>query len=169
MLIFHFQCRGYPNNILQDAFIRAGQQDRNKLLTEVRKTRQPDSDPVMLTIDYVPGMTALQQITRHNWWLLERSSTTKDLAKCKMVVGYRHLKSLCNILVTVKIKRPGPEEMGRDDQRPLSAHANACKYKNCRYCPLLDTSGKITSTFSGKTFPAKYNITCKSSNLVYIA
>ena len=167
MLIYHFQCRGYPDNILQEGFIRAGEQHRINLLTEVRKSRDPNSDIVMLTIDYVPGMTALQEITRRNWCLLERSSTTKDLAKCKMVVGYRRPKSLRNILVSTKIRREEPAKPGRDDQRPLSTHANACKYKNCRYCPLLDTSGKITSTFSGKSFPTKYNVTCKSSNLIY--
>jgi len=39
--------------------------------------------------------------------------------------------------------------------------------KKCRYCPLLNCSGTIKCTVTGKIFHAKKNITCRSSNLVY--
>ncbi len=44
---------------------------------------------------------------------------------------------------------------------------NACRTTTCRYCPLLDLSGRITSSYSQKTFVCKGNVTCKSNNLVY--
>ena len=37
----------------------------------------------------------------------------------------------------------------------------------CNYCPLLDRSGNIVCHVTGKTFPTKRNITCRSSNLIY--
>ena len=39
--------------------------------------------------------------------------------------------------------------------------------KQCRYCPNLNTTGNITCTVTGKTYPTKINITCRSSNLIY--
>ncbi len=50
---------------------------------------------------------------------------------------------------------------------PCSKAQNACRTTNCRYCPLLDHSGRITSSYSQKTFICRGNVTCKSNNLVY--
>jgi hypothetical protein len=42
-----------------------------------------------------------------------------------------------------------------------------CTNKKCRYCPILDKSGRITCTTSGVNFTTKYNISCRSTNLIY--
>ena len=44
---------------------------------------------------------------------------------------------------------------------------NTCSNKKCRYCPLIDKSGTIRCHVTGKEYPCKTNISCKSSNLVY--
>ena len=53
--------------------------------------------------------------------------------------------------------------VGNTNTDPL----NKCIRKTCRYCPKLDTSGKITSNFSGREYVTKHNVTCKSNNLIY--
>jgi len=40
--------------------------------------------------------------------------------------------------------------------------------KQCTYCPLLNRSGTIKCHVTGKQFCTKKNITCRSSNLVYL-
>ena len=45
--------------------------------------------------------------------------------------------------------------------------AVGCNNRKCRYCPLLDTSGKITCKVTGEQFYTMRNITCRSSNLIY--
>jgi hypothetical protein len=45
--------------------------------------------------------------------------------------------------------------------------ANICTNKRCRYCPLIDKTGNITSNVSGEVFSCKKNISCKSSNVIY--
>ena len=40
--------------------------------------------------------------------------------------------------------------------------------KQCTYCPLLNRSGSITCHVTGKKYCTKKNITCRSSNLVYL-
>ncbi len=37
----------------------------------------------------------------------------------------------------------------------------------CKYCAILDHSGRITSTFTGCSYYARKNVTCKSSNIIY--
>jgi hypothetical protein len=44
---------------------------------------------------------------------------------------------------------------------------NFCNRKDCRYCPLLNKSGQITCSVTGKSFTCMKNISCRSSNLIY--
>ena len=51
------------------------------------------------------------------------------------------------------------------------SHSHECTYDQqgrCDYCPRLNKTGKIKSTSTGKTYTSKINITCKSSNLIYV-
>ena len=43
-----------------------------------------------------------------------------------------------------------------------------CRNKNCRYCPLLNTTGMISSTSTAQEFMSKFNVNCKMGNLVYV-
>ena len=46
---------------------------------------------------------------------------------------------------------------------------NQCKNKNgtCWYCNKLNTTGRIISTFTGREYQSKRNVTCKSSSVIY--
>ena len=44
---------------------------------------------------------------------------------------------------------------------------NFCNKTTCRYCPLLNKSGKITYTYTDEVFPTMKNVSCRSSNLIY--
>ena len=55
-----------------------------------------------------------------------------------------------------------------EDTTPLSQTSNKCKSRNCRYCPLLNKSGRIVSTSTGRSYSSLKHVTCKSGNLVYL-
>ena len=55
----------------------------------------------------------------------------------------------------------------QDKTRTCSETVNACKPTNCRYCPIIDKSGMILSTSTGKRYYAKRNVTSKSTNPIY--
>jgi hypothetical protein len=42
-----------------------------------------------------------------------------------------------------------------------------CNTKNCRYCPLLNKTGKLTCPYTKEEHRCMHNISCRSSNLVY--
>jgi hypothetical protein len=44
---------------------------------------------------------------------------------------------------------------------------NFCNRRDCRYCPLLNKSGKITCLITGLEHNCMKNISCRSSNLIY--
>ncbi len=47
--------------------------------------------------------------------------------------------------------------------------AKFCKNRQCRYCPLLDKSGTITSTITHQKYTKRpQRVTCKFNNLVYL-
>ena len=43
-----------------------------------------------------------------------------------------------------------------------------CTNFKCTICPLIIKTDSFTCTVTGQTFPCKFNITCKSSNLIYL-
>ena len=52
--------------------------------------------------------------------------------------------------------------------RTILESANKCLRPNtCRYCPKLNTDGRILCSASGRTYASRYNVCCSSSNLIY--
>ena len=107
----------------------------------------------MLTSFY-PNCNPLSGIVKKNWGILEHSSTTKDISKYRLIVGYKRTKNLRDILVNAKIKpRQGSGETSTG--KPLCETTNKCIRKTCRYCAALDTTGRITSTYTKREYAAK--------------
>ena len=51
----------------------------------------------------------------------------------------------------------------------MNIDKNPCKRsKNCRYCPLINTSGDLTSTHNGAKYQSMRHVNCQSSNLIYV-
>ena len=125
---------------------------------------EPDLESSLyLTTTFNPEFNGLGEIVRKNWDLLKCSQATKILAETRVGMGYRRPPNLKDILVGAKV----PTLEARSEQRPCSKYSNKCCNLKCKFCPLLDKSGRIKSTFTGREYEAKRNVTCKSSNLIY--
>ena len=46
------------------------------------------------------------------------------------------------------------------------AHKNPCTTKTCRYCPKINKSGTVTSTYTTCNYSSKTRVDCKSGNLI---
>ncbi len=159
---YHFLRRGYPPDILDEAFTKA----YNFSIEEAREIKDKDveeDNQLFMITTHHPGDRTLQNIISKNWEVLKRSSTTKHLGETRVVFGSRRPKNLRDHLVSAKV--PQAEYIKRD--KPCCTDVNRCNTKQCRYCPLLDHSGRITSTSTGRTYKCKRNVSCKSMNLVY--
>ena len=62
---------------------------------------------------------------------------------------------------------PNPQPGPRRGTNPTQRGFNFCNQQYCRYCPLLNKSGTITSSSTGLKHHSMINISCRSSNLIY--
>ena len=168
MLLAHSRHRGYPLETLQLAMDKVKNLNRMDVLADYKQEEEtpPDKEKeniVSLLTTYTPQCDDLAKLVKKNWGIVQRSSTTKQLAKARLVVGYRRPKNLRDQLVRARLPRCEQSE----DKDIFSKMKNQCKTKNCRYCDILDKSGKIISHITGREYKCKCNVTCKSSNLIY--
>ena len=92
------------------------------------------------------------------------------------------LKNLTEILVRDKLSySPQEKTCGRCwsetnsathhrkklNTNPDVTHTSSCTTSKCRCFPLLNKSGRITSTCTGRSYSAKIRVDCKSNNLIY--
>ena len=54
-----------------------------------------------------------------------------------------------------------------NNRTPCSRFCNRCSNPKCQFCPILDTSECITSSYTKCEYESKKSVTCRSSNLVY--
>ena len=111
-------------------------------------------------------MNEVRKIVNTNWDLLAKSGYTSGIYEHKYITGFRRLPNLKDKLVNARVVHATTPVVST--QRPKNG--KKCKRGQrgkCRYCPKINHSGRITSTFSGRSYIAKYNVDCKSSNLIY--
>ena len=107
---------------------------------------------------YNPGYHGLKKVVQNNWDILCRSCTTRNIHRKKVLTSFRRPKSLKDLLVRAKLPK---KKIHR------ATPCNPCNTRSCRYCPKLNKEGRITCSASGRSYVSRYNVTCKSSNLVY--
>ena len=74
---YHFLRRGYPLTLLQDAALKAREQDRHSLLNPTPAPQKPENkDSIFLITTYHPHDNSLREIVYKNWPMLGRSPTT---------------------------------------------------------------------------------------------
>ena len=77
----------------------------------------------------------------------------------RIILGYRRGPNLRDLIVRVKLAPVNPT-IPRDNVPCASP-------RTCRYCPVIDTSGHITSTTTGKKHITKTNVRCTTNNFIY--
>ena len=84
--------------------------------------------------------------------------------------GQKRPKNLKDHLVRAATSYPTSEDeedgITKNSQQ-TNQQRTKCRKLFCEICVKLDKSGEITSKTTGKKYPAKWNITCESTNLIY--
>jgi len=167
MLAKHFHRRGYPPSIIEPALIRARRANRDELLhPPPRDKPQPFDNGLFSITTHTPGTQPLKNIIQQNWSFLGTTHTTEALHSKQITFGYRRNKNLRDHLVSSKLQAPVTKTK-LTTQDPVSP-IHTCKARTqCNYCPVLDHSGIITSTSTGRKYFSKKHISCRSNNLIY--
>ena len=167
LLASHFIRRGYPAELVHTAIKKAEVQDRATLISKNAPTvKTPevkrDSDQTFYMVNtHNPANPPIRKIIETNWSILEKSKTTRAIINAKLIFGERRNKNLSDHLVRASTKTL--------DRTETNIERNPCNRPNtCRYCPLLDKSGKLISNTTGRRFQSMRNVNCQSSNLIYV-
>ena len=81
----------YPRDIIQKAFVRAFELDRDDLLKPKFKGEKDEKDNIFLITTHHPGGRLLNDIIQQNWDILDGSST---VPKWKVTQGFRRPKDV---------------------------------------------------------------------------
>jgi len=172
-----FVKRGYRTEALTEALNKARQIDRTSLLekyqnpdwlnqaflqTQTTQTTQPVDSTFYFVTKYHDGIKPVQNILRDNWQLLGKSPQTEHLFESKLITGFRRNSRLRDMLVTTQIPlaMPTPGQGGKIIRECPDP-------QNCIVCPLMDTTGKITSPKKNKVFFSRHKAYCCCHNVIY--
>ena len=150
---------------------------------------------VILTTTYHPHHSSVTDFVRNNWSVLAAHQSTLFLSRHKLICGFRRAPNLRNLLTKAKVPRligddfldphrPRIQGPPQPDPTPVLHHTahrlvrdtlgnprgdNLCNRRpgTCHYCPQLNKTGRITSTYTRRTWPCCRNVSCNSSNIVY--
>ena len=159
----HFRARGYPISLIAEACKKAwlvGDPNNNKA-----KVKQEENLNILVTT-FHPTFNDLVKIVKGNWEILSRSNKTKPLHNNQLIFSLRRPPNLKSQLVRARTDF-NPDTMVKHPLAISGRTYNICYNKNCKYCPRINTGGKISSVITNRTYSAKTNVSCQSLNLVY--
>ena len=163
-----FLHRGYPKRLLEDKLNLVRSKNHKDLRTNSKENNKTDKEKpkeIFMATTFRPCKNSLTATIKQNWDLLGRSKTTKDIHRSKVTTSYKRPKKLKEILT--RARTDYHENKGRTSPDQNNTNNNICRTKNCKYCTMLDTSGKMINHVTHTEHSTKHNVTCNSSNLIY--
>ena len=159
----YFSTRGYLIELTTKAFLDTNHLTRNEILAEksISLTENVEKK-LFLILDFNPSLPPIKEWLLELWPILYKSSGTRKLVDVKPIIGYRRPKNLQDILVTSDL----PEITWLPNKNRISIPR--CNQSACRHCPVLDRTGWIRSTSTGRKYRTQTRISCTSSNLIYL-
>ena len=169
----HFLRRGYPKTLIEESLVKVRRIDRSTLLDKPTDPQPdwPDHERFFLITTYNPANPNFGDIIAKNWEILNTSDDTSFLSESKIIYGFRRNQNLKDRLCKARVSyNPNgyTSSEGSNISLPLSQSQKVCKNNRCRYCPLLNTTGRVRSKSTGRSYTSLKNITCKSDNQVYL-
>ena len=145
------------------AFLGTNRLTRKEILAEKSNSPTENMDKkLFLILDFNPSLPPIKEWLLELWPILCKSSGTRKLVDVKPIIGYRRPKNLPDILVTSDL----PEITWLPNKNRISIPR--CNQSACRHCPVLDRTGWIRSSSTGRKYRTQTRISCMSSNLIYL-
>ena len=153
-----FMRRGYPENLVFSSLVRARRLERDVLLIEKDKEKkEAENESIFLIQTFTPGQNVLGDIVDRNIDYLKKNPNLRDFSNVNITKAFRKPKCIKDYVVRASLK----SKSKHIENKPR------CKNSKCRYCPLLDKSGKILCYSNQREYSTKTNISCQSNNLIY--
>lgn len=145
----------YPPRIIDDAIRKAKQLNRADLISP--RPTQSDTQRTNLCLTYSINHPNVNNVLRRHYNILEQSERLKRAFPSAPGVVHRRSRNLKDALVNSRINSsPPPNEC-----RP-------CRHPGCLICKQMQHTSTASSTHSQFSIKIKGNLTCASSNVIYL-
>ena len=162
-LAAYFSMRGYLTNLVRDAFLKVNALTRKEILfSDNNKASDDKTKKLFLILDYNPSLPPIKEWLLELWPIPYKSSGTRKLVDVKPIVGYRKPRNLKEFLISSNL----PEIKWFPSKKRIPIPR--CNRSACRHCPVLDKTGWVKSTSTGRKYRTQTRISCTSSNLIYL-
>jgi peptide-methionine (R)-S-oxide reductase len=157
-LVQYLSLRGYSSDIVFPSLKKVN--ELSQMTALIRKDSNTDDDKTLYCItDYNPSCPSVKRIILKHWDLLENSSGTRKLMDFNIIFGNRKPKSLTDLIIRAKLP----------SQEKTQFEVPTCKrIRTCRYCPILNKSGKVYSTSTGRMYRIPTKISCNTVDVIYM-
>ena len=150
-------------NLVREAFLKVNVITRKEILFGDKKhISDENTKKLFLILDYNPSLPPIKEWLLELWPILYKSSGTRKLVDVKPIVGYRRPRNLKEFLISSDL----PERKWFPSKKRISIPR--CNRSACRHCPVLDKTGWVKSTSTGRKYRTQTRISCTSSNLIYL-
>ena len=106
----HFQRRGYPSTLLENAALKARRIQRSTLLENKTTSAETTAkDNIIMVTRFQPDHDTLKDLVLKNWDFLGKTATTHHLYEKKLMVGYRRPKNLKDLIVRADVRTKKPK------------------------------------------------------------
>ena len=159
----YFSIRGYPTELVEEAFCKVNSMNRNTtLFAKAQNSENSDNKKIFLILDYNPSLPPIKEWIEELWPIPYKSSATRILVDRIPIIGYRRPKNLQDLLVSSDL----PEINWFGYKKKYSIPR--CNRSACRHFPRIDKSGQVISTSTGRKYRTQTRISCTSSNVIYL-
>jgi GIY-YIG catalytic domain len=182
-----FRCRGYPNDVINNAFAKIYVLDRQQTLLYTTKADKRAKFKALLgDRSFLPLITtfhaqfdfdSLKQVLKKRWHEFIKSNKliATSFAGQLPVVVFKRGQTIGNLLTSSTFHPPMPRlDNTLDILEELLAYTNdsnkivRCGHPLCKCCDCLLETSTITSTDGHRSFAINDHLSCNSTNVIYV-
>ena len=156
-LVKYLMERGYGKAYVESQVDKVRRMPRAELLS---KSNQPRSTKTPFVVTYHIQLPDISRILRELHPILESSERCKNAINSVPFVSFRKPKSLGDYLLRAKVDSRGAKH--------LLLGTVKCASRRCEVCKYMDENSRFKSSQDDRRYSINYNLTCNSSNVVYL-
>ncbi|XP_072169503.1 uncharacterized protein [Diadema setosum] len=158
----HLAARGYGTRRVQQAINKVRSLPRSEVL-KPKTNKQDTTDRIPLVTTFHPNLPSLHNILRDNHHILHTSDRLSQAVPDTPILAYRRPHNLKDLIVRTEVPSL------TDNSSPLQHGTFKCSASRCIICSIhIHESDSFTSNSTGLSHHTKGNITCTTTNVVYL-
>jgi len=166
-LVHFYQLRDYPIDPLIASLKEVEKMDRSQLLAPRPPKEPQENNNLFCLTTYHPNNPPLRNILEETRDVLGSDPRLSCITSKNFVFGHRRLPNVKDRLVKSRLRYPPPPPAPPKPPGWVNPD-KVCSKTNCQICAILDTSGSLTSTSTGRNYAVPQRITCQFNNLIYV-